>query len=152
VDGETGHVLARRDRPRSASTRPRDLPGVALRQARERHPLPAVVVRGDLLGGARHRVADLITVVGSAVDEIGAAHRAAAIAVLVDSLAPGGRLILAELADVVAAPTPVHATVQCRRCPPRRARAVTGRDRSRSPRRGQLHRHFLIRCRREHRL
>jgi len=70
----------------------------ALRQRRERHPHPAIVLCGDastgVLGTARF---DAITIVGSTLAETGdrdALERAA-----LDALAPHGRLLVADVGD-----------------------------------------------------
>lgn len=115
-DDWLGHVLARGDRLISVDLDPEICRVFALRQARERHPLPSLVVRGDVLAGALPTAAfTLITLVGSTIDELGPGHRARALAALVEALAPDGRLIVAELADVVAAPLPEGAAVTARR-------------------------------------
>jgi SAM-dependent methyltransferase len=100
-DDWLGHVLDRRDRLISLDLDPEVCRVFSLRQARERHPLPALVVRGDVRAGALPAGAfDLITAIN--VDELG--DRESALAALLDALAPDGRLIVTELADVVAAP------------------------------------------------
>ena len=115
-DDWLGHVIGRRDRLVSVDRDDEICRVFALRQARECHPLPALVVRGDLLAGVLPSSSfDLITVVGSGLEEIGSAYRARALAILVDALVPGGRLIVTELADVVSAPVPPDAAVTLRR-------------------------------------
>lgn len=115
-DDWLGHMLGRRDHLVSVD---RDLEvcrTFALRQAREQHPLLAQVVCGDVLAGVLPAgMFDLITVVGSTLDEVGPPHRGEAIDALVRALAPRGRLVLAEIADVVAAPVPAGVTVTSRR-------------------------------------
>jgi SAM-dependent methyltransferase len=115
-DDWLGHVLGRRDRLVSVDRDAEVCRVFALRQARECHPLPALVVRGDLLAGVLPSSSfDLITVVGSGLEEIGTSYRSRALAALVDALVPGGRLIVTELADVVGAPVPADASVVLRR-------------------------------------
>lgn len=115
-DDWLGHILGRRDHLVSVD---RDLAvcrTFAMRQARERHPLLSQVVCGDILHGVLPAgMFDLITVVGSTLDEIDTARRGDAIDALMRALTSRGRLILAELADVVAAPVPAGAAVACRR-------------------------------------
>ena len=115
-DDWLGHVIGRRDRLISVDVDPDVCRMFALRQARERHPLPAEVVCGDIFAGAlAPRAFDLVTAVGSTLDELGASRRADAIAAMVAALAPGGRVVVAELRDVVAAPLPPCAAIACRR-------------------------------------
>jgi len=115
-DDWLGHVLGRRDRLISVDHDPEICRLFALRQARERHPLPAVVVRGDILSGVLPETTfDFITMVGSTLDEIGASGRESAIGALVGALNPGGRLIVAGFTDVVAVPLRDGATVIGRR-------------------------------------
>jgi hypothetical protein len=115
-DDWLGHLLGRRDHLVSVDKDLDVCRTFALRQAREQHPLLAQVVCGDLLAGVLPGgMFDLITVVGSTLDEVGAARRGDAITALVHALAPRGRLVLAELADVVAAPLPPGVAVACRR-------------------------------------
>jgi SAM-dependent methyltransferase len=115
-DDWLGHMLAREDRLISVDIDPEVCRVFALRQARERHPQPSIVVRGDLLAGVLPPAAfELITLVGTSLDEIGPRHRERAVAALVGALAPGGRLIISELADVVAAPLPDGVAVTRRR-------------------------------------
>lgn len=115
-DDWLGHMIGRRDRLISLDRDPEVCRVFALRQARERHPQPAVVVRGDLLDGALPDATfDLITLVGSSLDEIGPRHRDRAFAALAAALAPSGRLIVTDFADVVAAPLPTGLVVTRRR-------------------------------------
>jgi SAM-dependent methyltransferase len=115
-DDWLGHVIGRADRLISVDVDPEVCRVFALRQARERHPQPSLVVRGDVLAGVLPPAAfDAITLVGTSLDEIGPRHRARAIEALVGALAPGGRLIISELADVVAAPLPDGVVVTRRR-------------------------------------
>lgn len=69
-----------------------------LRQRRERHPFPSAVVCGDpsrgALRGARY---DLITIVGSTLDE--AYDRAALEHAAAAALAPGGALLIADVGN-----------------------------------------------------
>jgi len=69
----------------------------ALRQRREGHPYPAHVVCGDVRDGvlAAHRPFDVITVVGSTLEESG--DRGATTRALEALLAPGGTLLVAEV-------------------------------------------------------
>jgi SAM-dependent methyltransferase len=103
-DDWLGHILGRNDRLLSVDTDAEVCRVFGLRQARERHPLPSIVIRGDVLDDILPPC-DLITVVGSTLDEIGP-HRARLFDVLYRSLAPGGRLIVAALTDVIASPYP----------------------------------------------
>jgi SAM-dependent methyltransferase len=101
-DDWLGNVLATGDQLLSLDRDPEICRLFALRQARERHALPARVVCGDVLDGVLpDRTFDLITVVGSTLDEIGVSRRRDAMDALVRALAPRGRLIVAELCDVV---------------------------------------------------
>ena len=115
-DDWLGHALGRDDRLVSVDRDPEICMMFTMRQARERHPLPSIVICGDVLAGALPRRAfDLVTAVGSTLDEAADPERGDLVAAMAGSLAPGGRLVLAALHDVVGAPVPPGMTITCRR-------------------------------------
>lgn len=75
----------------------------ALRQRRERHPHPARVICADVLAGAlAHQTFDVITCIGSTLHESGAPDGLRHM--LTASLAPAGRLIVAEVRENAGTP------------------------------------------------